>query len=149
MNAVTPLTDEYLAEFEASSDSLPGHDLQWMRDIRRRGIETFGRIGFPTTRNEHWKYTNVRNLTRVHYALAAPSSEISGDILDLPHLEDAYVLVFVNGVLARELSSQESAQPGVSVESLSAVLEHEPAVLTDQLARHADVTASGFATNTR
>ena len=80
MNAVTPLADAYLAEFEEHNASLPGGDLEWLRDLRRRGIDTFGRIGFPTTRNEHWKYTNVRALTRTHYALASPVAGISREI---------------------------------------------------------------------
>ena len=39
MNAVTPLADAYLAEFEEHNTSLPGKDLEWLRKLRRRGIE--------------------------------------------------------------------------------------------------------------
>ncbi len=35
-------------------------DAAWLRDLRSRAIERFAALGFPTTRHEEWKYTDVR-----------------------------------------------------------------------------------------
>ncbi|MGI8812562.1 MAG: Fe-S cluster assembly protein SufD [Pyrinomonadaceae bacterium] len=35
------------------------NDPQWLRDIRKRAFDEFSFAGFPTVKNEDWKYTNV------------------------------------------------------------------------------------------
>ena len=71
MNAVAPLTDHYVGAFSASRAQLPGGQLDWLASIRDKGIAAFAERGFPTPRDERWKYTNVWQLTR-HQFVTAP-----------------------------------------------------------------------------
>ena len=52
-------TTRYADAFARREPALPGHDLAWLRDLRRAAVDAFSRSGFPTPRHEHWKYTNV------------------------------------------------------------------------------------------
>ena len=63
--------DRYLAAFEArwrSADELTA--------LRRTALEAFLATGFPTQRDEEWKYTNLRRLESRSFALAEGSAAI-------------------------------------------------------------------------
>ena len=67
----------------------------WLAERRRDGLETFSAAGFPGRRDEDWKYTDLKLVTRRSFACdAAPA-------LDVPEIAglDCPVLVFVNGRL--------------------------------------------------
>ncbi len=103
----------------------------WLSDVRRAGLERFRDLGFPTARNEAWKYTNVAPILRVPFAPAAEVSPRRIERLDaglLPGQEGAQI-VFVNGRYAPELSSTGPRGDGVEVASLREVLasRHEAA----------------------
>ncbi|HEV8588808.1 MAG TPA: Fe-S cluster assembly protein SufD [Pyrinomonadaceae bacterium] len=82
----------------------------WLRRAREDAFAHFERIGFPTVRDEDWKYTNVAPITRTKFEpvfgttnVAASLNGHAKDFL-LPEAIDSQ-LVFVNGVFQRELSS--------------------------------------------
>ena len=59
MSDAAASTARYAEAFTRREPTLPGHDLAWLRDVRRAAADAFSRSGFPTLRHEHWKYTNV------------------------------------------------------------------------------------------
>ena len=107
---------------------LPIHEL---RDIRRAAKERFDLLGFPTTKNEDWKYTNLAPFLKTLGAQAG-----SAEPLDLAAAPFADLgcprLVFVNGRFAPELSS---APAGVKAGSLREALDSGGA---GQVGRYAD-----------
>ena len=58
----------------------PGHDRRrqelagcgpgWLRELRKRGLTRFAQVGFPTTRLEEWKATNVSPIAKTDFAPA-------------------------------------------------------------------------------
>src|SRR3990172_13114375 len=80
----------YLAAAAAVADSVPGTTHSWLRQLRERSRDRFAEAGFPTTRDEAWRYTSLAALTRQVFAPAAADVEsISKDKLqsvglDLP-----------------------------------------------------------------
>ena len=48
--------EHYLSEHERFQSS--SHN--WLNQQRQSAIDSFGKNGFPTTRHEAWKYTDVR-----------------------------------------------------------------------------------------
>jgi Fe-S cluster assembly protein SufD len=107
---------------------LPIHEL---RDIRRTARERFDVLGFPTTKNEDWKFTNLAPVLKALGAKAgsaAPLDLAAAPFADLPCPR----LVFVNGRFAPELST---APAGVKAGSLRKALESGGA---GQVGRYAD-----------
>src|SRR5207247_1337727 len=45
----------YIAAFEKFGERAP----QWLQEIRRCAFDRFAELGFPTTRDEEWRFTNV------------------------------------------------------------------------------------------
>jgi Fe-S cluster assembly protein SufD len=110
-------------------------------DRRRRAIDTLTAKGLPTTRDENWKYANLRVLERVRLAPSAPRAR--GDITpsDLPALIEGYArYTFVDGVFAPELSRLASVS-GIVVRSLRASAETKRDDASAATAAHATQSA--------
>jgi Fe-S cluster assembly protein SufD len=106
-------------------------DPAWLASLREGAIERFETLGFPTTRDEAWKYTSVAPIARLTFEPAAPA-RVDRAALEPFRLGTASEVVFVNGRHVRELSSPS----GASVLSLREALARRPDRLQPHLGRH-------------
>ncbi|HET7586687.1 MAG TPA: Fe-S cluster assembly protein SufD [Gammaproteobacteria bacterium] len=127
--AVAESTQRYLDAWER----LEERDEQ-LRELRRTALARFAAHGFPGTRVEEWKYTNLRPLERREFALAQELPAALPDAADLP-LADANLptLAFVNGRFAARLSRLTDLSDGVQVRSIAELLDEQPGVLRPYL----------------
>ena len=72
MVAVAEHLDVYLSSFEKLGKDSPTSQPEWLWARRRLGMQRFAEIGFPTSRDEEWKYTNLAPLARKSPPLADP-----------------------------------------------------------------------------
>ena len=90
-----------------------------MESLRDEAIKNFENIGFPTTKLEDWKYTNLRSVLTNDYKLFSNSKDIPVDYSEiqkfLVHNIDSYDLVFINGVYSSYLSSTTHDEADVCV----------------------------------
>ena len=138
MTGAAASTTRYVDAFARREPTLPGHDLAWLRGVRRAGIDAFSRSGFPTPRNEHWKYTNVSPIEKRSFDLAAPSSRTApagGPGGYVPKGCASPCLVFVDGRIDRRLSNVDALPPGVEVEDFTRFIERDTTFLEPRLAR--------------
>jgi hypothetical protein len=49
----------YVIQFERFDREVGGHQPAWLRDLRGRAMGAFARLGFPSTREEAWRFTSV------------------------------------------------------------------------------------------
>jgi Fe-S cluster assembly protein SufD len=138
MTAVTEQAGPYVAAFP----TLVPSGQAWLDALRETAIRQFAERGFPTTREEEWRFTNVAPIARVPFERAAPA-EVSAETLDplLPAAAGASRLVFVNGRYAPGLSR---TAPGVKAGSLAEALQSDPDAVRAHLAQHADMAANPF-----
>lgn len=115
---------------------------EWMGRLRRAAYERFSALGFPTTKDEEWKYTNVSPISKTAFA-RAPLDGFRPRGEDLPDLSCGARLVFVNGRFAPELSTL-GAEDGVQVYSLAAALKDGRAAVEAHLARYASFEKQAF-----
>ena len=138
MNDAATSTARYVDAFAARESTLPGHRLEWLRGVRRAAIDAFSRTGFPTPRNEHWKYTNVTPIEKRSFDLVSPSSRATpagGPGGYVPNGCASPCLVFVDGRVNPELSNVGALQPGVRIEDFNRVVEHDSGFLEARLGR--------------
>ena len=137
--------DHYRREWRAAYAALPGARVGWVERARREALDRFCDRGFPTPRDEDWKYTNVRPIERRAFRFAPAGSDGGGGVAPaerLAELESAIRLVFLNGRLAPAHSGPGGDLPeGVLVESLAHVLERDPDRVEPHLASVADGNA--------
>ena len=135
-------------EFEAFRAGLPATEPEWLRALRKAGITAFETLGFPTTRQEDWRHTNVAPIARTGFERPPAAASVADvavlDTLDFGHAFARRQLVFVNGRFAKDLSSAPTAD-GVHVRSLREVLDREPQLVQPYLDRQASGPGRAFA----
>lgn len=138
--------DLFEAQREEEARTFPS----WVERLRERAIDRFDELGFPTTDNEDWKYTNVAPLAKQEFALASSGDADAWDVRAIePFIYEESResrLVFVNGVFHENLSSLKALPAGVVASELGTALAGEHAeILHEHLARHADDLTDAFA----
>src|SRR5919112_5968196 len=126
---------EAFREFAARA---PEGEPAWVARLREGAFARFEELGFPTTDEEDWKYTNVAPVARAEFKPAEGSTELEGGAVEPFVSAEARgsCLVFVDGVFRRELSSLEAIPEGVVAEDLGEALAGERAeVLWEHLGR--------------
>jgi len=123
----------------------------WLLPLRQAGLARFSELGFPTLRDEDWRFTNVEPIARLPFQPARPvsvngaeSAVLSGaPLAGLP----GHRLVFVNGFFCAALSSPGKIPGGVRLENLSAAWEQPEtrAVLEKHLGKVARTHDNSFA----
>jgi Fe-S cluster assembly protein SufD len=123
---VRPALERSLAD--AFQERRSPRDPEWLVEIRRDAMERLNEIGFPTMRQEEWKYTNVAPIVKTAF-VAAPEDGPRR----VEESREGMQLVFVNGRHAPDLSS--TPRDGVQVGSLRHILATEPELARPHLAK--------------
>lgn len=114
----------YIDELHRLQESLPGDKLSL---IREAAMGQFQARGFPTTRQENWKYTDVKPIARSAFGIAeekpAAGYEKQLELARLSGLE-SHELVFINGRFSVEHSRLQDLPQGVVLEDMSSALNN-------------------------
>jgi Fe-S cluster assembly protein SufD len=133
--------DTYLRQFPRFLREQAGNGRSWTEPIRRRAIDRFAALGFPTTRDEAWRFTSVAPIARVPFRPrpGAGSETVSAEALERLTFEpwDCTHMVFVNGRHAPALSRLRPLPRGLTVTSLAEALQSDRKRIEPHLARHA------------
>ena len=138
--ASAPTRTLYLSQFERREQTRSEHVPSWLRALRRQAIGRFAELGFPSTKEEDWRFTNVAPIAAVPFEDGLPadvddaSAGIERSHLFLRELRSSQ-LVFVNGRYCPELSAHDPGALGVQVEPLATAVQAEPELLETFLAR--------------
>jgi Fe-S cluster assembly protein SufD len=124
----TAIPSRYTAEYQTIASALPGQNLPWLQALRKDALEKFSAQGFPSPREEEWRYTNVSGIEK---KLFLPTTGLAaGDVdagrLQAYRLQDAWVVVLVNGHFSAELSKLDGLPEAVSVMSMADALAKQP-----------------------
>lgn len=128
----TPLYNKLVSVFESNGKTTDG-DLSALRD---NAFDSFKSKGFPTPKEEDWRFTNLTPFLSDDYHLAnyhtvdAAAMKAAVEAATIPGL-DAFTLVVFNGVIQPALSVLPE-QAEVSIQSLNDI--SNAAVLNDYLA---------------
>lgn len=139
---------QYLEQHAAFRASETFEVPTWVAEKRRAGIDSFARLGFPTVKNEEWKYTNVAPIAKqvftrgmlddINVALAAKSIPLYAESVGCR-------LVFLNGIFLAEASDVSAVPAGIRVGNLASVLTDDaPEAVRSHLARHTNIETNAF-----
>ena len=126
----TPLYDQLITSFE--NTAVPANDD--LTALRNNAFDLFKSKGFPTTKDEDWKFTNLTPFLADDYGFASPNvaaEELQAIVNEalIPGL-DEWSLVVLNGIIQTELSVLPDAA-SVTVQPLTKI--SNTAVLNDYL----------------
>lgn len=133
----------YLAAYRAREAQAADADPAWLTALRAKAAASFDRLGFPTTHNEDWKYTNVAPIAKAEFRPAPRMAVTAAEVEPFFYPEaGGSRLVFVDGHFAPEVSDLSALPAGVQVVNFT---EADKTTLRDNLAAYADYCDDAFA----
>ncbi len=118
------LKDKLVSSFLAFEDYIDNDSP--IHELRNHAIKVFEDQGFPTKKQEAWKYTSLKSLLKEDLSVF-PKKDAAIDIKDVKkyflHEIDTYKVVFVDGVYSSFLS--QTTHDGMDICLLSAALSKE------------------------
>ncbi len=140
--------DAYWEKFEQWQRNGAQAEPSWLKSLRRAGLARFAETGFPTLKDEDWRFTNVAPIAKLPFnpILETREPEERGEILRACALNElrGTRLVFIDGHYAPALSTP-TALGGLRVLSLMAALEECPETLEKHLGQHLLAGQNAFA----
>jgi Fe-S cluster assembly protein SufD len=87
MSAVAEQTGQWLADFTRQEGVAP-----WMQELRISAFQRFAELGFPTTHDEEWRFTNVAPIARAQFVHATSVPLVTGvGVGPEPNLAEQYL----------------------------------------------------------
>jgi Fe-S cluster assembly protein SufD len=112
--------------------------------LREDAFARFCEVGFPTTHDEDWRFTNVSAIARTAFQTSSDVRLAKGDTAAWRVDDVAATLVFVNGRFSAELSEVNALPKGVTVASLADRIEVAPEEVEKHLGKYADTQRDPF-----
>ena len=140
------MTGTYVREFEAFAGNGGAEGPAWLPGVRRAAIDRFAAVGFPTTRDEEWRFTPVAPIAQAEFRPAGPGVVTRAALAPFlfGHAEWPQI-VFVNGKFAPALSVLPALPAGVRLGNLASAFETGGELLERHLTRHARPETTPFA----
>jgi len=126
MTAVSEQTGAWLELF---TNQLPAP--AWLQPLKSAAFARFSELGFPTTKNEEWRFTNVAPVARTKFVAGRQGVKAS------KYAEGPLQLVFANGHL---VSRPQSLPKGLEAGSIL----DDAAAATQHLGKHASFDDNAF-----
>jgi Fe-S cluster assembly protein SufD len=147
MSVETTQLGNYLESFTEFAKDTARETPPWLRELREFAFARFCSAGFPTTRDEDWRFTNVTALARMPFQLARKN----GAQLTVSDLEPWRMLggavarmVFVDGHFAPGLSTRGLLPDRLAVNSLREEIMNGSRAVADHLGRYLDIERDPF-----
>lgn len=118
----------------------------WLQALRSEALTQFAAQGFPSPRDEDWRYTNVTAIEKKRFLPVSESYTVVDvtDILTAYQLKDAWSLVLVDGRFRAELSVLDGLPEALTVMSMAHALDSEAETLQRTLGQAVNAMEHGF-----
>ena len=134
------LQDTYQQDFQQLRSPGATTGGAWLNDLRERALQRFAELGIPTVKQEAWRFTNLRALSREPHRLADTGNlEIDPAILDRWAVDEAnhHRIVLVDGRFRQDLSNLDGLPDTVRFTHLAAEWARDPKFVESHLGRYA------------
>lgn len=143
------IKEKYISDFRKAEENMNGEASTAFHQFRKSAIAKFDELGFPSLKNEDWKYTNISPLFNYEFTKGADLN-ISKKEVEKYMIKglDENVIVFVNGIYSEKHSSIKKQQTGIVIESLKNVIKNNAGLILDHLGKIAEIDNGFTALNT-
>jgi Fe-S cluster assembly protein SufD len=116
--------------------------------IRQNAMDRFQTLDFPTTRQEDWKYTNLKPVLSTPFEFFTKQNPHAIDSLKVKSFSfnqsDWIRLVFFNGFFLEEFSNTSKLPTGFKLKRLSQAVQEESKLVEEHFARQSGVDQDAF-----
>ena len=140
---MTQLADK-LQPWITAIEGRPQGGPRWLQELRDRGAARFSALGFPTTRDEEWRFTSVAAIASTEFRLAAQGRLTAAELEGFVYTDAATRLVIVDGHFSPELSRTSGLPAGARFGSLASAIVEEGDAVARFLGQLAEFGSRGF-----
>jgi len=142
----TANASRYTADYQNIAATLPGQQLAWLNELRATALQQFASCGFPSLREEEWRYTNVAGIEKNQFAATSSASSVAIDTdwLKSVQLPDVWSVVVVDGFVDNTLSQLDGIPDSVTVTSMANAIATNPDLLQTHLGQAVSNTEHNF-----
>lgn len=136
----------YKTSFEEFERSLNGEKSTSLHALRRSAIAKFVEIGFPTTREEEWRFTNITPITKINFHPILQYDCAGLTLRDIGRfaLDGVIRLTFVDGFFSPELSDIRSLSNGIVTTGLASALKKDAQSVQQLLNKYLKLDENAF-----
>lgn len=147
MATATQAIRHYEESFGGLEKVAASHEPLWLRKLRQAGFARFSETGFPTARDEDWRFTNPSAIAQTPFGLVRNGHRLPSLTDVAPHriAGAGCELVFVDGRFVPKLSSVGKLPNGVKAASLAAEIAANPGAIEPHLGRYLNIQRDAFA----
>jgi Fe-S cluster assembly protein SufD len=131
----------YISDFQRLKND------DWFAESRYTALKLFKESGFPNSKLENWKYTDVRPIKRKSFSnVSEVTVSVSAEEVNAIRFDDldCIEIVFINGMFSKEHSSLSALDKGIVVENMLDALANDKDLLTKHLTKYANDNVSPF-----
>lgn len=143
MITATEQLQSYLDKF-TELQKRQGDQPGWLRNLREDAFARFCEVGFPTTHDEDWRFTNVSPIAKTEFQFGGDVRASKFEIEPILSQRIGSALVFVNGRFAPECSSVSNLPKNVRVNGLAPETSENPRAVEAHLGRHLNIQRDAF-----
>lgn len=131
-------------DFETLKSRLPGMTLDWLLQSRREAFTAFQNSGWPSRKEEAWKYTSTHNLQDQAFEFSVTDTASQQDFSKIATLPAFHLpgvrLVFVDGSYESKLSTDNNSlnTQGIQIQPLTQALKKNAEQLQKYLSFEAE-----------
>jgi Fe-S cluster assembly protein SufD len=135
---------ERLQPWLAALEQRPRGGSRWLQDLRDRAASRFVELGFPSTRDEDWRFTSVTPIASSEFRLAGQATLTEPTLDGFLYADAPFRLVVLNGRVLPELSRTAGLPIGMRFGSLAAAATDQADIVGRYLGQLADFGSRAF-----
>ncbi|HEY7498567.1 MAG TPA: Fe-S cluster assembly protein SufD [Vicinamibacterales bacterium] len=136
---------EKLQPWLAALGERPRGGSRWLQDLRDHAASRFVELGFPSVRDEEWRFTNVAPIASSEFRIAQAATLNADDLETFLYAGARFRVVLVNGRYSPELSRTAGLPAGFRFGSLAAAAVEQADVVGRYLGKVAEPDHRAFA----
>lgn len=118
-----------------------------INSTKEDAIDSFVKLGFPTIKDEDWRFTNILPIVKSQFSLQSEKPVDIGTIdlnkYIIPEL-NSHLMVFVDGIFSKELSNIKTTDSNVKIKPISASLNDDKYIIDQYIFKCADIETEAF-----
>ncbi len=142
---MTTQTQKLIKDSQLFFQSLQKESPPWLRDVREKSLSHITEAGFPSIKDEEWKYTNITPILEHTYSIAE-EGKIKENKEFLRFTQgDTHTIVFVNGIHDPKLSTNKPLPSGVEIKTIQKAVKNNGVHLEPLFTQHVSQSPDSFA----
>ncbi len=143
---MSEVKNQYIAEFQTFEKNGASKAPPWIHGVRKNALTVFNELGFPTTRQEDWKYTNISPIAKGLFKYSSKPATIESEAIRNFLIDgvDQFVMTFVNGHFVAGHSQTDGISTGVVMKNLVGAYTEHGDVIKQHLSKYVNHRKNPF-----